>query len=158
MLNYQILHLPSKRNLGGIHVQENTNQHYTHIKGTYSPSSLYFTLVTLPKGIGFTIFGIIWASAIIGIVLNAIDMKRFSKLSMACYLIMGWLIIFAFPTLRDHLHPAGIRLLIGGGIAYTAGTITYALGSKHRYMHSIWHFFVLAGSMLHAFSVLLYVV
>lgn len=122
------------------------------IAGTYTP----FTLVTLPPKVGFTIFGIIWACAILGIVLNAIDLQRFSTFSMICYLVMGWMIILAFPVLRLNLHPNGIVLLVAGGIAYTAGTITFGLGSRIRYMHSIWHFFVLAGSILHSLAILLY--
>lgn len=122
------------------------------IAGTYTP----FTLVTLPHKVGYPIFGIIWACAVTGIVLNAIDLRRFSRFSMICYLVMGWLIILAFPVLRLCLPSNGILLLVSGGIAYTAGTVSFGLGSKIRYMHSIWHFFVLAGSILHALAIFLY--
>ena len=121
------------------------------IAGTYTP----FTLVTLPHEIGYAMFFAIWFFAILGIVLNAIDLQRFSIFSMICYLVMGWMIVLAFRPLC--LPPAGIWLLLAGGLCYTAGTITFGLGSKIRYMHSIWHGFVLAGSILHVIAVLLYV-
>lgn len=115
------------------------------IAGTYTP----FTLVSLRNSVGWQLFGIVWAAAIIGIILNAIDMERFKVFSMICYLAMGWVIIFAFKPLLRVVPKPGIWLLLAGGIAYTVGAIVYGIGSKVKYMHSIWHFFVLAGSILH---------
>lgn len=124
------------------------------IAGTYTP----FTLVSLRQGAGWPLFGIIWGTAILGIVLNAIDVERFEKLSMVCYLTMGWAIVFTIRPLLRAISAGGIKLLIAGGIAYTVGAVIYGLGSRKRYMHSIWHFFVLAGSILHFFTIYDYVI
>lgn len=123
------------------------------IAGTYAP----FTLVTLAGTTGWILFAVIWLSAILGITLNAIDLEKFSKVSVVCYLAMGWAIVFAIRPLIAALAPQGLVFLVAGGIAYSLGVILYALGSKLRYMHSIWHFFVLAGSILHFFSIYFYV-
>ncbi|MEG0806003.1 MAG: hemolysin III family protein [Lachnospiraceae bacterium] len=123
------------------------------IAGTYTP----FTLMTLRANVGWPLFGIIWGAAAIGIVLNAIDVEKFKKVSMACYLAMGWCILLAFRPLAQAMEPVGLQLLMWGGIAYTIGAVIYGIGSKVKYMHSIWHFFVLAGSILHFFCIYLYV-
>ena len=124
------------------------------IAGTYTP----YALVSLNGALGWTVFGLIWGCAILGIVLNAIDLNRFKKLSMVLYIAMGWAIIFAFKTLALNLPTGGIYLLVAGGIVYTIGAIFYGIGKKLKYMHSVFHFFVLSGSILHFFSILLYVV
>lgn len=123
------------------------------IAGSYTP----FTLISLRGKVGWTLFGIIWAAAVVGIVLNAIDMERFTVFSMICYLTMGWAIIFAMKPLLNSVSMPGIRLLVIGGVAYTVGAIIYAIGDKVKYMHSIWHFFVLAGSILHFLCIYWYV-
>ena len=124
------------------------------IAGTYTP----YTLVSLNGALGWTMFGIIWGSAIIGIIINAIDMNKFKKLSMILYIAMGWAVIFTFKPLFSSVDIAGIYLLLAGGIIYTLGAIFYGIGKKHKYMHTVFHFFVLAGSILHFFSILLYVI
>lgn len=124
------------------------------IAGTYTP----FTLISLRGSVGWTLFGVIWATAIFGIVLNAIDMERFKVISMICYLAMGWAIIFTFKPLYASVDADGIKLLVAGGIAYTVGAVVYGIGSKVKYMHSIWHFFVLAGTILHFLTVYFYVI
>ena len=124
------------------------------IAGTYTP----FTLVALRKSVGWWLFAVVWGAAIVGIILNAIDMERFKKISMVCYLAMGWVVILAFEPLREAVPLAGIQLLVAGGVAYTLGAIIYGVGSKVKYMHSLWHFFVLAGSILHFFTIYLYVI
>ena len=106
---------------------------------------------------GWTIFGIIWALAIIGILLNSIDLKKFKAFSMICYLLMGWCIIFRVDLLIKSVDTAGIILLVAGGIAYTIGAILYGVGKKHKYFHSIFHLFILLGSFLQFFCILLYV-
>ena len=107
---------------------------------------------------GWIIFGIIWASAIIGVLLNAINLEKFQIPSTIMYLIMGWMIIFSYNSISSLLPKPGLILLISGGIAYTVGAVLYAIGSKKRYFHSIFHFFVLAGSTLQFFSILLYAI
>lgn len=125
------------------------------IAGTYTP----FTLITLrqyDEKLGWTLFAIVWAAAIIGVILNSIDLKKFEKVSFICYIAMGWVIVFAFKPLSQMLAPQGLWLLIAGGVAYTAGTIFYAL--RFKFMHGVWHLFTLAGSVLHFLAVLFYIV
>lgn len=95
--------------------------------------------------------------AILGIILNAIDLKKYKVFSMICYLAMGWAIIFKANLLPVLLPLPGLVLLVAGGIAYTLGAILYGLGKKHKWMHSIFHLFILLGSLLHFFCILLYV-
>ena len=123
------------------------------IAGTYTP----FTLVTLRGTIGWVLFGTVWGMAVLGITLNAVNLKNFSKISVACYLVMGWAIIAAFQPLAEALAPQGVSLLIWGGIAYTVGAILYGIGAKVKYFHSVFHFFCLAGTVLHFFAIYLYV-
>ena len=123
------------------------------IAGTYTP----FTLVTLRGTIGWVLFGIVWGMAVLGITLNAVNLKKFSKISVACYLVMGWAIIAAVQPLAEALAPQGVSLLIWGGIAYTVGAILYGIGAKVKYFHSVFHFFCLAGTVLHFFAIYLYV-
>ncbi len=126
------------------------------IAGSYTP----FCLCTLREhnaALGWTIFGIIWGIAILGIVLNSIDLKKFKVFSMTCYLIMGWCIILKVNVLIDSLGIIGFSLLLGGGICYTIGAILYGLGKKKKWMHSIFHVFCVISSILHLLCVLLYV-
>lgn len=126
---------------------------YIFIAGCYTPYCL-----SLIKGTeGLIIFIIIWLSAIIGVLLNAINLEKFQIPSTAMYLIMGWLIIFSYNDIKSLLPSTGLNLLIGGGVIYTIGAILYGIGSKRKYFHSVFHFFVLAGSVFHFFSILLYV-
>lgn len=127
---------------------------YLLIAGTYTP----YTLVTLHGVTGWVTFGIIWACAILGIVLNSIDLKKYKVISFLLYLGMGWEIIFSYNKLAAALDEGGLYLLLAGGVIYTVGAIFYGIGKKHKYMHSVFHFFVLAGSILHFFSILLYVI
>lgn len=124
------------------------------IAGTYTP----LTLVSLNGPIGWTLFGIIWGVSILGIILNTIDLNKYKVISMILYVMMGWAIIFTFPRLLKVIDMAGIYLLVAGGIVYTIGAIFYGVGKKIKYMHSVFHFFVLAGSILHFFAILLYVI
>ena len=106
---------------------------------------------------GWTIFGIIWAIAILGIVLNSIDIKKYKVFSMICYLGMGWCIIFTANLFPKLLGVGGTVFLVAGGIIYSLGAILYGLGKKHKWMHSIFHLFILLGSLLQFFCILLYV-
>ena len=126
---------------------------YLLIAGSYTP----FTLITLKGVWGWLIFGIIWASAILGIVFNAIDIKKFKKISMVLYLVMGWMVLFAIKPLIKALAKPGLVLLVIGGILYTVGAIFYGIGRNKKYMHSVFHVFVLAGSIFQFFSIYLYV-
>lgn len=126
------------------------------IAGSYTP----FALCTIREEnlvAGWAIFGIIWATAIIGIVLNSIDIKRYRVFSMICYLLMGWCILFRVKALPQALGTTGLALLVSGGIVYTIGAVLYGFGKKHKYIHSIFHLCILAGSVLQFFCILLYV-
>lgn len=127
------------------------------IAGSYTPFALC-TFREYSTATGWTIFGVIWAMAILGIVLNAIDLKRYKVFSIICYLVMGWAIIIKAHLLPMLLGTEGIILLVSGGIAYTIGAILYGLGKKHKYMHSVFHLFIVLGSLLQFFCILFYVV
>ena len=129
---------------------------YFLIAGSYTPFALC-TLREANPALGWTIFGIIWGLAILGIVLNAIDLKKFQKFSMICYLIMGWCIVVKINVVIESLGTAGFLLLLLGGIAYTVGAILYGVGKKHKWMHSIFHLLCLIGSLLHLLCILIYV-
>ena len=130
---------------------------YFLIAGTYTP----FCLCTIRQhnpALGWGTFGFVWALAVVGIVLNAIDLKRFQKVSMVLYLGMGWCIILTGKLIVQLLGGAGFALLVGGGVAYTVGAVFYGLGHKKRYIHSVFHLFCLVGSALHILCILFYVI
>ena len=130
---------------------------YFLIAGTYTP----FCLCTIRQhnpALGWGTFGFVWALAVVGIVLNAIDLKRFQKVSMVLYLGMGWCIILTGKLIVQLLGGTGFALLVGGGVAYTVGAVFYGLGHKKRYIHSVFHLFCLVGSALHILCILFYVI
>lgn len=122
------------------------------IAGTYTP----FTLVAMGGALGWVMFGILWGSCAIGILLNALSLEKFEKLSMLLYVLMGWCVVFCVKPVITHLGLWGSLMLLAGGIFYTAGIIFYA---KHKkYMHSIWHIFVVLGSVCHILCVMFWVI
>lgn len=126
---------------------------YLLIAGSYTP----FTLITLRGSAkGPWICAIVWAAALLGILLNAISVERFAKLSMVLYVAMGWAVVFAAGDVVRALPAVGFWLLVLGGVSYTGGILFYAC-HKVRYMHSVWHLFVLTGSVLHYVCILVYV-
>ena len=118
------------------------------ILGTYTP----ICLVTVGGAFGWTIFGVNLACGVLGIVLNAVSLKRWKKVSLVLYIVMGWLGILAIPVILRNMSLLGVVLLVLGGIAYTVGVVFYRQKEK-RYRHGIWHFFVLAGTVLQFFTV-----
>lgn len=118
------------------------------IAGTYTP----YTLAVLRSPLGWVLFGIVWGAAAIGIVLNSIDLEKFSKISVVCYIAMGWVIIIAVKPLMSSMPFISFALLVAGGVFYTFGVIFYAI-KKVKYFHSVWHIFTVIGSALHYFSV-----
>jgi len=120
---------------------------YYLIAGSYTPILLCAMRESHP-GWAWAIFGCVWALAAVAITLNAIDLKTFSRFSMICYIAMGWCIILAAKPAIDVLSREGLILLLSGGIAYTLGAGLYAIGKKYRYMHGVFHLFVLLGSVL----------
>jgi hemolysin III len=125
---------------------------YVLIAGTYTP----LMLVSLRNTLGWTLFGIIWGLAIIGIVFKCYFVQRYQIVSTLFYVIMGWLVIIAIKPLYLSLSGAGFGLLLTGGILYSIGAIFY-VWNKLPYNHAIWHLFVLAGSGFMYFCVLFYV-
>ena len=125
---------------------------YILIAGTYTP----FTLVTIRGPWGWTLFGIIWGLAIFGVIFKAIFINRFKLISTILYATMGWFIVIAIKQVIISLETMGVFWLLIGGLAYTGGIYFY-LNDKIKYNHSIWHLFVLAGSICHFFSILFYV-
>lgn len=123
------------------------------IAGTYTP----FTLVTLKGGWGWSMFGIVWGLAVVGIITELFIGDRYKKLSLTIYICMGWLIIIAIYPLVKSIPLGGLLLLVCGGLCYTVGTIFYVWKSL-RLGHAIWHLFVLGGSSLHFLAVLFYVI
>jgi hemolysin III len=123
---------------------------YILIAGTYTP----YCLTALQGATGWTLFGIIWALAVLGVVFYAVFGNKLRYLSVIMYILMGWLIIFAIKPMKTALSQESLVFLVSGGAAYTVGVIFYAL-KKVRYAHCIWHLFVLAGSILHFFSLFL---
>ncbi len=126
---------------------------YLLIAGTYTP----FCLVTLRGDGGWAVFSVIWTLAVVGIAAEAFWAYRPRWLSALVYLGMGWLVVFSLRPLVENLDPAGVWLLFAGGLSYTAGTIFYVM-KRVKYMHAVWHAWVLAGSTCHFLAVLLYVV
>lgn len=122
------------------------------IAGTYTP----ITLVPLRGAVGWTLFGIIWGAAILGIVLNSIDLEKFRKPSVVCYILMGWAVIFAIKPMLEHVPRMTMIFLLIGGACYTVGVIFYAI-KKVKYFHSVWHLFTIGGTVCHFFAVLIMV-
>ncbi|MEC5385125.1 hemolysin III family protein [Uliginosibacterium sp. H3] len=125
---------------------------YVLIAGTYTP----FTLGVLGGVWGWTLFGLIWAMASIGLLLKAFGGLSNRFASIGLYLLMGWLIVVAAVPLIEKVPMAGLLWLVAGGLAYTGGVIFYALSSRLRFGHFIWHLFVMAGTTCHFFAVLWY--
>ncbi|WP_138419931.1 PAQR family membrane homeostasis protein TrhA [Aquibacillus sediminis] len=125
---------------------------YFFIAGTYTP----FLFIVVKGTLGWTLFGIVWGLAVAGTIFKAFFVKKFLFTSTILYVVMGWLIIFAWDALTSTLAPNGIRLLVIGGLAYTIGAIFY-MWRGFKFHHALWHLFVLAGSVLHYFCILFYV-
>lgn len=121
------------------------------IAGTYTP----FSLVGIGGATGWWLFGAVWGLALLGITIDTLRGDGGRLLSVAIYLIMGWLIVFALNPIIAALPPLGFRLLVAGGFFYTVGVLFYGLDDRWRWGHGVWHLFVLAGSISHYFAILL---
>ncbi|WP_077211263.1 PAQR family membrane homeostasis protein TrhA [Bacillus dakarensis] len=124
---------------------------YFFIAGSYTP----FLFIAVEGWLGWTIFGIVWGLAIIGTVFKSFFVKKFLLYSTLLYIVMGWLIVFAWQPLVDFLSPNGLLLLAIGGVLYTVGAIFY-VWRGFKFHHAVWHLFVIAGSTLHFFCILFY--
>ena len=129
---------------------------YALIAGTYTPI-LLAGIRPQHSILAWVFFGLEWGLLALATTLTAIDLKKYTVLSMVCYIGMGWMIILALPQTVDAMTRAGFYWLLSGGIAYTVGAILYGIGSKRRWFHSVFHLFVLLGSILQAVAILGYV-
>lgn len=129
---------------------------YFLISGTYTPILLSAFVPVFPL-LGWGLLGAEWTLAILATTLTAIDLKKYNVFSMICYILMGWGIIFFLPQAIAVLSKDGFLLLLGGGIAYTIGAILYGIGSKIPWFHSVFHIFVVLGSVLQAIAIIMYV-
>ncbi|MDC1355548.1 hemolysin III family protein [Flavobacteriaceae bacterium] len=121
---------------------------YVLIAGTYSP----YTIILMDSTLGWTVFGLTWSFALVGIILKLFFTGRFDKLSTALYLLMGWQVVFVIKSLMEHLSTEGTQLLFAGGVFYTIGALLYSI-NRIPYNHAIFHVCVVLGSLFHFFSV-----
>ena len=128
---------------------------YFLIAGTYTPM-LLCALAPINPLAAYLTFGIVWGFTALAVTLNAIDIKNYKVFSMISYIGIGWSIIFSIIDMYEALGTVGFTLLLAGGVVYTLGTIFFGLGKKIKYFHSIFHIFVIFGSILHSLSVLLF--
>lgn len=135
---------------------------YILISGTYTP---YMLVALRPVNVwnlgtsvvAYTMFAFVWVCCIVGAVFNSINIHKYRYLSMTCYLLSGWTVVIALFVLWNIITPTGVLLLLGGGIVYTIGAVLYAIGSKRKYFHSLFHIFVLMGAVLMFISVYCFV-
>lgn len=128
---------------------------YVLIAGTYTPLLLSAMRPIDPVS-SWGLLAVVWGLAAVAITLTAIDLKRFRVLSMVLYIGMGWTILFRLPLLIQAVGWGGFALILAGGLCYTVGSVLYGMGKKKRYMHSVFHLFVIAGSVCHLLAILLY--
>lgn len=122
--------------------------------GTYIPASL----IGVRGKLGWFLFGFVALISLIGIVASAVDVDRNGKLEVICHLICGWSIVVGLPSLKENIPMLGIEYMIIGGLMYTIGSILYGLGKKIRYMHSVFHFFCLFGTLFHFWAIFAYII
>ena len=126
---------------------------YLLIAGTYTP----FALVTLRGAWGWSLFGVVWGLALLGVIQEIWLAKGARIVSLALYVLMGWIAIVAVVPLVEALSWAGFAWLVAGGIVYTAGIVFYLYDERFRHFHGIWHLFVMAGSVVHYIAIVLFV-
>ncbi|MBE7014699.1 MAG: hemolysin III family protein [Ruminococcaceae bacterium] len=125
------------------------------IAGTYTPVALVSVREYSPV-LGWTIFAVVWAAAILGIVFNSIDLKKYTLFSIICYLLMGWCIILVANKIPFIFEKGEFILILIGGILYTIGAVLYLVGAKKPGIHAIFHIFTVLGSLMHFFAIVLY--
>ena len=130
------------------------------IAGTYTPIALS-SIRPINPALGWTVFGIVWGVSALGIVLNAIDLKKYGKRSMGLYIVLGWCIVLTGKNCIAALGADGLTWMLAGGVSYTIGAVLYGIAGHgkrpRRYMHSIFHLFVVAGSILQYVGIIFYV-
>ena len=130
---------------------------YFLIAGTYTPIAVGGQIRQENPVLAWVMFGIVWACCALGVTLTAIDLRKYRVFSMVCYIVMGWLIVFMIRPVLQVLPLAAFLWLLAGGIFYTVGSVLYGIGKKKRWMHSVFHLFVLLGSILQFVSILVYI-
>ena len=130
---------------------------YFLIGGTYTPI-LLSSIRTVSPVWAWVLFGIVWGLAALAVTLTAIDLKKYEILSMSCYIGMGWSVVIAFKTAIQAMTLEGMLWCLAGGIAYTIGAVLYGVGKKKRFMHSVFHIFVVLGSILQFICIFFYVI
>jgi hemolysin III len=125
---------------------------YLFIAGSYTP----FALGALRGAWGWTLFGLVWSFAALGVLLKSFSRLRHPGWSTGLYVAMGWLVLIAAGPLIQHVAARGVTLLVAGGLAYTAGAVVFLFDSRIRYAHFVWHLFVMGGSACHFFAALWY--
>lgn len=130
---------------------------YFLIGGTYTPI-LLCSIRPVSPGWAWTLFGIVWGLAAMAATFTAIDLKKYGKLSMICYIGMGWSIVLAAKTAIEAIPLPGLLWCLAGGILYTVGAVLYGLGKKRHYVHSVFHLFVVLGSLAQLICILFYVI
>ena len=128
---------------------------YLLIAGTYTPILLSAMRPIDPRT-SWILFGTVWALAALGITLTAIDLKKYAVFSMICYLGIGWCIVLKIGLLIQAVGWGGFWLILLGGVSYTIGAVLYGMGKTKKYMHSIFHLFVILGSVLHTLAILIF--
>lgn len=123
------------------------------ITGTYAP----YALISLPRKIGLIVIFTNLICATVGIVLNSIDLNKYKKISMILYLLMGWIVVFTIKDIIKCVPAKGLYLMLSGGILYTIGSVFYLIGKEKKYMHCVFHIFVLMASVLFFLSIYFYV-
>ena len=129
---------------------------YLLIAGTYTPI-LLSAMRPIDPVASWILLGVVWGLAALAITLTAIDLKKYAVFSMICYIGMGWCIVFKIPLLIQAVGWGGFWLILLGGVCYTVGAVLYGLGRTKKYMHSVFHLCVVAGSVLHLLAILIYV-
>ncbi len=129
------------------------------IAGTYTPIALC-SIREYNTALGWSLFGFVWAMCALGVTLNAIDLKKYTIFSNICYIAVGWCVIFIVNQTIKAVSMAGFWWLLAGGIAYTIGAVLYGIAGKwgFRYVHSIFHLFVIFGSVLQFVCIIIYVI
>ena len=135
---------------------------YILISGTYTP---YMLISLRPYNVwgwgtsvvAYIMLAFVWVCCIIGAIFNSINIHKYRHLSMACYIISGWVVVTALFVLWNIITPTGVLLLLGGGVVYTIGAVLYAIGKTKKYFHSVFHFFVLAGAIMMFISIYCFV-
>ncbi len=129
---------------------------YLLIAGSYTPVMVCAMIPAYPL-VGWGVLGTVWGLALLAATLTAIDLKAYKVFSMICYIAMGWCIILFIPQLLQVMELRGFALLLAGGISYTIGAVLYGIGKKHPWMHTVFHVFVVLGSLLQFLCIYIYV-